>query len=882
MDKSTTQHHNVSSSTCIATDVNDDVILQAILPVNVYQKGRSSVIKTYAFYDNGSTGCFITDELLTQLGATCVETHLQLRTMHGKSVIASNVVRNLVVTDLMGDNAVDLPTTYTRDDIPVGVNHIPRPEMLQKWTHLQHVANDVQPIIPDLKVGILIGSNCPAALEPMEVVPIKGLGPFATRLRHGWTIYGPLEVKYQGSDDVTVNRIIIQEVEKFKETLSPIALQRMSELDFNDHVVESYPDEKGMSHEDVIFMEKAKQGLSFSDGHYTVPLQFRDEHIRLPDNKSPVLKRTLWQKNKMLKDEKYRSDYITFVENIIDRQYASIVPDHSKIAPPGQVWYLPHHAIYNPNKPDKIRIVFDCSAIFNGTCLNDHLMQGPDLTNSLVGILMRFRQESTAFMADIESMFFQVRVPPEQRSYLRFMWWPGGNIHEALQEYQMNVHLFGAVSSPSVVNFVLRIIGELSPDLLVSQTIHRHFYVDDCLRSVESSNVAIKLAQDLMDTCNSGGFRLTKFTSNSQELMNSIPTDEHSKDMRTRNLDYDDLPVMRALGVQWSVESDTFGFSIIIKNKPPTRRGILSVVSSLYDPLGFVAPVILQAKKILQDLCRETNLCWDDEVPNEYAIRWYSWLQTLPELEKLTIDRCLKPMDFTNIISRQLHVFSDASTLGYGSVAYLRLTNSDNRHHVAFVMGKARLAPLKPTTIPKLELTAAVTSVRLAHMILREMDDSVEVTYHTDSTTVIKYIANERSRFPVFVTNRVRLIRDFSSIDQWRYVPSSSNPADDSSRGLTVSEITQNSRWLCGPAFLHTDESIWDDRLPHMESKHEHEAPDGRDDVTVNIIISNEAHCSLTKLMTYFSDWYKLRKAVAVFLKVKELLRHRVCINVKY
>ena len=173
------------------------------------------------------------------------------------------------------------------------------------------------------------------------------------------------------------------------------------------------------------------------------------------------------------------------MENIIDRPYASIVPDHSKTAPPGQVWYLPHHAIYNPNKPDKIRIVFDCSAIFNGTCLNDHLMQGPDLTNSLVGILMRFRQESTAFMADIESMFFQVRVPPEQRSYLRFMWWPGGNIHEALQEYQMNVHLFGAVSSPSVVKFVLRIIGELSPDLLVSQTIHRHFYVDDCLRSVQ-------------------------------------------------------------------------------------------------------------------------------------------------------------------------------------------------------------------------------------------------------------------------------------------------------------------------------------------------------------------------------------------------------------
>ena len=206
------------------------------------------------------------------------------------------------------------------------------------------------------------------------------------------------------------------------------------------------------------------------------------------------------------------------------------------------------------------------------------------------------------------------------------------------------------------------------------------------------------------------------------------------------------------------MESDVFGFRIVVDEKPPTRRGILSTVSSVYDPLGFVAPFILPAKKILQDLCRE-SIGWDDDVSEEYKSRWTMWLNELPLLDQLKVRRCVKPP----VVSAQIHVFSNASSIGYGAAAYLRLCDESGRIYCSLLMGKARLAPVKAVTIPRLELTAATVSVCVAELLKKKMDGDPEFKYHMDSTTVLRYIANEK-RFHVFVANRVQLIRDHSDL----------------------------------------------------------------------------------------------------------------------
>ena len=137
----------------------------------------------------------------------------------------------------------------------------------------------------------------------------------------------------------------------------------------------------------------------------------------------------------MLQNDQYRSDYTAFINDMVNKGYAEKVPQESLKTAQDKAWHIPHHGVYHPKKPQKIRVVFDCSAKFRETSLNDQLLQGPDLTNSLVNILTRFRHEPVAFMGDIEAMFYQVRVPVYQRDSLRFLWWPGGNLNAKLEEY---------------------------------------------------------------------------------------------------------------------------------------------------------------------------------------------------------------------------------------------------------------------------------------------------------------------------------------------------------------------------------------------------------------------------------------------------------------
>ena len=415
--------------------------------------------------------------------------------------------------------------------------------------------------------------------------------------------------------------------------------------------------------------------------------------------------------------------------DIVDKGYARKVPVDLQ-ASSSMNWYIPHDGIYHPHKPSKIHFVFDCSAKYQGKLLNDLLLNGPDLTNNLFGVLMRFRQERVALMADIESMFHQVKVSEADCSYLRFLWWPDGNLESNLEEYQMVVHLFGAASSPSCSNFALRKTAEDNsqhfPEAVVS-TVKNNFYVDDCLKALRS-------------LLSKGRFKLTKWISTSPRVLETIPVAERAKEVKTLDLSKDDLPVERALGVKWCVETDTFGFKVDIKFKPPTRRGILSLVSSVYDPLGLAAPFMLPAKRLLQDLCR-VKLDWDDPIPQEHKVRWERWMADLPKLSQFSVDHCVKPAGFDFISSSQLHHFSDASQAGFASVSYLRLVNGQGAVHCSFLCAKSHVAPLKTFTIPRLELSAAAVSVKQEKVLKRELKIPIssQSVFWTDSTAVLRY-----------------------------------------------------------------------------------------------------------------------------------------------
>lgn len=195
----------------------------------------------------------------------------------------------------------------------------------------------------------------------------------------------------------------------------------------------------------------------------------------------------------------------------------------------------------------------------------------------------------------------------------------------------------------------------------------------------------------------------------------------------------------RALGLQWCVQNDTFNFKTVCKARTSTRCGILSVISSVYDSLGYLTPLTLPVKLIIQELCR-TNHDWEDYIPKVLEQRWIEWITDLDQLSIFSVDRCLKPNDFEQLASAQLHHFSDAS--GYGSVTYLRLLNSNNTVHISFLLGKARVAPLKPVTIPRLELTAAVLDIRVDKLLREQLQLENSCFWFDSSKSVLKYIRN--------------------------------------------------------------------------------------------------------------------------------------------
>ena len=241
----------------------------------------------------------------------------------------------------------------------------------------------------------------------------------------------------------------------------------------------------------------------------------------------------------------------------------------------------------------------------------------------------------------------------------------------------------------------------------------------------------------------------------------------------------------------------------------PTRRGILSVVSSVYDPLGLAAPFVLPAKRLLQDLCR-VKLEWDEPIPSEHKVRWERWMADLPKLSQFSVDRCIKPAGFDFISSSQLHHFSDASEIGLGSVSYLRLVNGQGDVHCSFLSSKSRVAPLKTITIPRLELSAAAISVKQDKVLKRELEIPIssQSVFWTDSTAVLRYVKNETRRYHTFVANRVALIRGGSEPHQWNHVSGDMNPADDASRGLTADVFLSKGRWLMGPKYLWKPEHM--------------------------------------------------------------------------
>ncbi|XP_073231681.1 uncharacterized protein [Porites lutea] len=416
----------------------------------------------------------------------------------------------------LDENVVPLREVYSRPTMPVSKDEVPKQEDVNRWPHLRGFVYLTE---LNSQVDLLIGSDIPEALQPKEISPAAGGDPYTSKVEFGWLINGPTgrKPRYVPCACYLTKSIGVHPM--------CVACADFAEACLNDGA--------GMSREDLKFMNIVEGSvMQCEDGHYQVRLPFHNPSLTLPANICQAEHRALSLRRKFLKDARFQEDYVASLQSVMQEGFPEKVPSEDLCRADGKVWYIPHHGVYHCKKPEKIRVIFDCFAQFQGMSLNSELLQGPDLTNNLVGILLRFRQDPVAVMGDVQCMFHQVRVPVEDRDFLWFLWWPGGDLAKGLEEYRMTVHLFGAVSSPSCVNFAMRQNGEdhqheFSPEDV--STVLKNFHVDDCLKSLPSSHEAIKHVCDLRNLMNNGGFNLTKWVSNDRLVLESIPVEDRSK-----------------------------------------------------------------------------------------------------------------------------------------------------------------------------------------------------------------------------------------------------------------------------------------------------------------------------------------------------------------
>ena len=768
-----TNQENAKKLTVKTMNLTGNILTMAV-PVHIStEENPQKETLVYALLDTQSDSSYITTNAAGSLKLTSSQEQVIIGTMTSESSMKLDRYHNIRIRGYNESKSTTL-SAYGWESIPCEISHIPNQVNVAELPHLKDHAHKLPPPL-DIEIGLLIGGNCPEAFAPLDVILGEVGKPFAQKTMLGWTVFGAKDTNQHQQKRSRINKTM---------------------LTTEDQLI---------SQEDIKFLDIMENGVkTMKDGSYQLPLPFKKKP-NMPDNRLQTEKRLMALKKKFEEDKAFEEEYNDFMNELISNGHAEPVDSKNSVQH-GEMWYIPHFAVTHPKKK-KTRVVFDCSAKYKNTSLNEHLLQGPDMMNSLVGILCRFRKEEIAISCDIEKMFYNFYVDEEDRDYLRFLWLIDGIV----KEFRMTVHLFGATSSPAVATYGLRKLAQNHQDQfpVAARFIERNFYVDDGITSVANVEDAKRLINDAREVCAKGNLRLHKFICNDREVLSYIP--ETEKTIQEIDLFRDNLSTQRTLGLEWALDTDMLKFkSSHVQDKPVTKRGILSTVSQIFDPLGLLSPFILLGKNILQQV-NQSGVDWDEEISGDLQGRWKVWLAQLVGLDKITISRCIKPLGFGTVIRTELHHFCDASTHGIGACSYIRLINTSNEVHCALLLGKSRVIPKKgKVTIPRLELQGAILATQLSATLHRELDMGIDAEHFwTDSAIVLGYLTNDSKRFQVYVANRIHEIRLQSNPDQWHHIQGDENPADIASRGANCDKLI-TSKWFTGPSLLASDDQLLD------------------------------------------------------------------------
>ncbi|XP_062538818.1 uncharacterized protein LOC134207116 [Armigeres subalbatus] len=803
--------HSVAQATTVAVSTSHlgqrqspDGSLFRMLPVTLF--GPNGKAEIFAFIDEGSQLTLLEEDVASKLGISGPREPLQL--LWTGNVTRSESKSQRLLVDISGsriNQQFKLVDARTVGKLMLPKQSLNYRGLAARYPHLRGLLiNDYKEVAPKLLIGL---DNLKLTI-PLKIREGDWGHPMAAKCRLGWSIYGcpssevgPITCGFHvggwTNHDQELNQLVRNYVAVDNSGItSPIA-----------HL-ES--DEERRARE-ILETTTRRISTGFETG-----LLWRADNVQMPNSYGMAYRRLRNLERKLCDNEHLYERVRTIILDYVEKQYAHEATKYElTTTKPEKCWYLPLGVVSHPRK-NKVRLIMDARATVDGVSFNSSLLKGPDMLASLPAVLSNFRRFQYALAADIKEMFHRIKIREEDRQFQRFLWRDRPDVEPTI--FVMNVAIFGSTCSPSSAQYVKnRNARDFADDYpTAANAIIRHHYVDDYLDSFGTKEEAVTVGREVKTIHEKGGFEIRNFLSNKPEIAESVGAQSTAME-KLFQIGKEECSES-ILGMRWSPGSDHFTFSlelhkslqdVLAETHIPTKREVLRVVMSLFDPLGLITFFLIHGRILMQDIWT-SGIGWDDTINSDLCERWRLWSGYLPQLSSICIPRCY----FTGgnqetYNALQIHVFVDASESAYSSVLYFRVKTSYGVDTV-LVSAKSKVAPLKMLSIPRLELQAAVLGSRLLNSVIKMHD--LQVTKRvlwTDSRTVLAWLNSDHRKYHQFVGFRIAEILTTTEVDEWRWIPTKINVADLATKWGTGPDLSGNGVWFHGPEFLRQPEELW-------------------------------------------------------------------------
>lgn len=708
---------------------------------------------------------------------------------------------------------------------------------ISKWDHLKNLtlADPLFNLRGD--IDLLLGADIIADIMLPQIIKGPTGTPMAQETEMGWIVSG----QYHAENDQSKS-CLVSTIEDDNDKFDLAHFWEIEELN---------PKRKLTVEEENCEEYYDKTVSQTEEGTYIVKIPFKKDELgpsRLGNSKNQCIARFMYLERKLAKDDNLRKEYCQVMNEYIELGHMEEVDSQTE-----KLYYIPHHAVIKPESlTTKTRVVFDASAkTTTGVSLNECMHTGAKQQEDLINILIQWRKFPIVYKADISKMYRMIQLDKEDQRYHTIVW--RNDTKEPLKEYQLKTVTFGTAAAPFLATRTLKHIAKKCQESLplASEAIKKGFYVDDLMYGYETPEEARASKDELIKAMNNSKMMLRKWSSNNEKFLRTIPDDMCEKTLQA----FEEDAKTKALGLHWNPSTDKFGFVINFEwnEQPLTKRRMLSQASKLFDPLGWCAPVILNAKLLMQEVWN-SQIDWDTLVSSSTQERWFQLREEFAELSNLEITRWIGVNKNDEI---QMHGFSDASEKAYSAVVYTR-TMKNGKAIIRIIASKTRVASIKAKmTLPQMELCGAVL---LAHLMTTIKDalsiNNLEMVAWSDSTATLGWLKGEPMKWKTFVANRTAEVQS-TKVKDWRYCPTDSNPADCASRGMMPKELMKNKLWWKGPDWLAKPENHWP-QLKIEETSLEQRK-----------IVSHAATIERQDLLLGASSWFRTVRALAYCLRMK-------------